>query len=675
MRQSAPHRPAPYFPGLLLIALIVGQAPAPALALAGEAPAAARALAGEAPAAAQAPGGRAAAAGTPDGEALFETHCASCHLATAIPRVLAIDNMRALPPETIVGALTDGAMREQGAELRPAERRAIAEFITGRRAGTPAVPAQDGDCVAADAGDWPRPDGGPRWNGWGAGVTNARFQPAAQARLAAADVPRLRLRWAFGYPRSATAQSQPTVVGGRLFVASERGAVFALDARTGCTHWSFEAQSGVRSAMTVGRLAGGRHAVFFGDFNANVYAVDAATGAEIWRRDVETHVAARITGAPVLHEGRLYVPVSSLEELLAADPEYPCCTFRGSLAVIEAATGELVWQAFTIPEAPAPRGRNPEGYYLMGRAGAAVWSAPTIDAARGLVYAATGNAYTEPAAATSDAIVAFDLATGAIRWTNQLTPGDAFVLGCGGGNPNCPDDDGPDFDFGSSPALVTMTDGRDLLVIGQKSGVAYGLDPDREGAVAWQYRVGAGSELGGIEWGFAVDAEKAYFANSDYLTPEPGGLASVRLRTGELVWFAEPHEPVCEACSPALLAAVTAIPAVVFSGAFDGLFRAYDAADGTVLWEHDTNGEYETVNGVAGQGGSINGPAPWSWTGWSTSTPATPPSAAGPATCCWRSESTELSRSRARTGAPRGPSPGRPGRPSRRSGAGRPSGR
>ena len=419
---------------------------------------------------------------------------------------------------------------------------------------------------------------------------------------------RLQLKWAFGYPDSASAQSQPTLVGGRLFVSSERGVIYALDAKTGCTYWTYAARSGVRSAMTVTRLAGGRHALFFGDFNANVYALDAETGGEIWRRDVEAHLGARITGAPVLHEDRLYVPVSSLEELLAADPEYACCTFRGSIAALDAATGDVAWKSFTIPETPSPRGRNPEGAFLMGPAGAAVWSAPTIDAGRRLVYAATGNAYTAPAAATSDAIVAFDLDTGAIRWTNQLTPDDAFIINCGGGNPNCPDDDGPDFDFGSSPVLVTMTDGRDLLVIGQKSGVGYGLDPDREGAIVWQYRVGAGSALGGIEWGFAVDAEKAYFANSDYLTREPGGLAAVRLRTGELVWYAESHDPVCDRCSPALLAAVTAIPGVVFSGAYDGLFRAYDSEDGSVLWEHDTNGAYDTVNGVAAKGGSINGP-------------------------------------------------------------------
>ena len=548
-----------------------------------------------------------AAAQNPDGEALFEEHCVACHLGDVVPRALSIDNMRALPPAAIVGALTDGAMQQQGAELTPAERRTVAEFITGRSVAADA-PAEGGACAASPPAEWSGLDGTAQWNGWGAGVRNARFQAAEHAGLAAGDVPRLQLKWAFGYPDSASAQSQPTLVGGRLFVSSERGVIYALDAKTGCTYWTYAARSGVRSAMTVTRLAGGRHALFFGDFNANVYALDAETGGEIWRRDVEAHLGARITGAPVLHEDRLYVPVSSLEELLAADPEYACCTFRGSIAALDAATGDVAWKSFTIPETPSPRGRNPEGAFLMGPAGAAVWSAPTIDAGRRLVYAATGNAYTAPAAATSDAIVAFDLDTGAIRWTNQLTPDDAFIINCGGGNPNCPDDDGPDFDFGSSPVLVTMTDGRDLLVIGQKSGVGYGLDPDREGAIVWQYRVGAGSALGGIEWGFAVDAEKAYFANSDYLTREPGGLAAVRLRTGELVWYAESHDPVCDRCSPALLAAVTAIPGVVFSGAYDGLFRAYDSEDGSVLWEHDTNGAYDTVNGVAAKGGSINGP-------------------------------------------------------------------
>ena len=548
-----------------------------------------------------------AAAQDPDGEALFEEHCAACHLGNVVPRVLAIDNMRAVPPAAIVGALTDGIMQQQGAELSLEERRAVAEFITGRSVVEDADTAA-GLCATSPAADWSGLDGGAQWNGWGVDVRNTRFQPAVHAALPAADVPRLQLKWAFGYPDAASAQSQPTVVGGRLFIASERSTVFSLDAQTGCTYWAYAPQSGVRSAMTVGRLADGQHALFFGDFNANVYALDAATGAEIWRRDVEDHPGARITGAPVLYEDRLYVPVSSLEEVLAADPEYVCCTFRGSVVALDTATGDVAWQTYTISETPAPRGRNPEGAFLMGPSGAAVWSAPTVDAERGLLYAATGNAYTEPAPATSDAIIAFDLDTGAIRWTSQFTQDDAFILNCRGANPNCPDESGPDFDFGASPVLITMSDGRDLLVVGQKSGVGFGLDPDREGAVAWRYQVGPGSALGGIEWGFTVDAEKAYFANSGFLTPEPGGLAAVRLRTGELVWYGEPHEPVCDGCSPALLAAITSIPGVVFSGALDGLFRAYDAEDGSVLWEFDTNGDYDTVNGVPASGGSINGP-------------------------------------------------------------------
>ena len=477
------------------------------------------------------------AAQAPDGEALFEQHCAACHLADVIPRALAIDNMRALPPAAVVGALTDGAMRQQGEDLSPAERRAIAEFITGRRVAEDGA-RENGACAVSSPGGWPGLDGGPLWNGWGVDVTNSRFQPGEHAGLAAEDVPRLRLKWAFGYPDSATAQSQPTVAGGRLFVASERGVVYALDAKTGCTHWTFAAQSGVRSAMSVTRLPDRRHALFFGDFNANVYALDAATGAGIWRRDVETHEGARITGAPVHHAGRLYVPVSSLEELLAANPEYPCCTFRGSIAALDAATGEMLWQSFTIPETPRPRGRNPEGFFLMGPSGAAVWSAPTVDAQRGLVYAATGNAYTEPAADTSDAIIAFDVDTGAIRWTNQLTPDDAFILNCGGGNPNCPDDNGPDFDFGASPVLVTTGDGRDLLVIGQKAGVGYALDPDADGAIVWRYQVGRGQRARRHRMGFRGGRREGVLRQLGLPDPRAGGLR--RCACGRASWPGTP---------------------------------------------------------------------------------------------------------------------------------------
>ena len=557
------------------------------------------------------------AAQEPDGAELFEGQCAMCHTPPGVQRAPVLETMRARSPDAIVAALTSGAMALQGQELTILERRAVAEFITGRTASGDPIGTSVGRCESTPALEDPLD--GPHWSGWGVGPENLRLQSAEGAGLGVVQVPALTLKWAFGFPESTSAWAQPAVAGGRLFVGSQNGVIYALDAKTGCSYWTYVARGGVRTAISVGAVGDG-HALFFGDLTASVYAIDAATGAELWSRDVDSHPAARITGAPTLYAGRLYVPVSSLEEALAADQDYGCCTFRGSVVALDAATGEQIWKAFAIPEEPVPRGAGPDGTTLSGPGGAAIWSSPTIDPSRGVVYAATGNAYTQPAAETSDAIVAFDLDTGEVRWSHQLTPDDAFILGCGGNNANCPENEGPDHDFGASPALVTMTNGRDLLVIGQKSGMTYGLDPDREGAVVWQYRAGAGSALGGIEWGFAVDGDKAYFAVSDLLTPEPGGLMAVRLRTGELVWYAEPPAPICAAsgvrsgfmsgCDAALPAAVTAIPGVVFSGSNDGGLRAHSAETGEVIWTYDTNRDFDTVNGVPASGGSLNASGP-----------------------------------------------------------------
>ncbi|HIE91527.1 MAG TPA: cytochrome C oxidase Cbb3 [Acidobacteria bacterium] len=548
-----------------------------------------------------------------------------------------VEALRARGAEAIVNALTSGVMQVEGEDLTPGERAAIAAFVAGGPVGG-VVDTSLWACGTAAALDDPL--AAPYWSGWGVGPENRRFQPAEHAGLTARQVPDLTLQWAVGFADTTSMWAQPTVAGGRLFIGSQEGTVSALDAKTGCRHWSFTAAAGVRTAISVGaRADSGGHALFFGDVDANVYAINAATGAELWTREVEAHPGARITGAPVLHDGRLYVSVSSVEEALAANPAYPCCTFRGSVVALDAESGEQIWKTYVIPEAPGPLANSEAGQERFGPAGAAIWSAATLDVERGALYVGTGNAYTQPAAETSDAVMALDLETGAIRWTNQMTPADAFIMGCRGTNANCPEDAGPDHDFGASPALVTMTNGRDLLVVGQKSGETYGLDPDAEGSVVWQYVAGPGSALGGIEWGFAVDGDKAYFANSGMLTAEPGGLSAVGLRTGELVWYAEPPAPLCAeaadadgaagarsgragrggrggrggagfGCNAALPAAITAIPGVIFSGSNDGGFRAHSAENGDVLWTFDANGEFETVNGVPARGGSINGPGP-----------------------------------------------------------------
>ena len=452
------------------------------------------------------------------------------------------------------------------------------------------------------------------WNGWGTNVTNTRFQPADQSRLSATDVPKLKLKWAFGIPNVMQSRSQPAIAGGRLFMASDSAVIYALDPKSGCTYWTFKALANVRTAISIDARA-----IYFADAKANAYAVDRATGVQLWVRKVDEHPFAKSTGAPTLYDGRLYVTASGVgEETSATRPDYQCCTFRGSVTALDVSTGNVVWKAYTIPDEPKPRGKTATGTPLWGPSGAGVWSAPTIDAKRGLIYVATGNGYSDPPQKTSDAVIAFDLKTGKMKWSSQVTPKDVWVLGCNNrpgqpANPTCPEEVGPDFDFAASPILTTMPNGRDVIVIPQKSGVGYALDPEKEGEIVWQYRFGRGSPIGGV-WGAAVDQQQAYFAAADYNTPGPGGLHAVRLETGARVWYAPPKQPpLCagaSVCSTAQSAALTAIPGVVFSGSADGGIRAYSTKDGTVIWEFDTNQSFETVNGVKANGGSIDGPGP-----------------------------------------------------------------
>ena len=495
---------------------------------------------------------------------------------------------------------------------------------------TAAAPST-GACPDNGAVAFANPLNEPHWNGWGVDPSQHRFQPADMARLSASDLPRLKLKWAFGFPGARRAVTQPTVFGGRVFVGSENGKVYSLDAKTGCTYWAFDAVRGVRSAIVIGRRGDG-WAAYFGDRAANVYALDALTGKALWTTKVDEHPAAMITGSPTLAGGTLFIGVSSFEEVTGANPSYSCCTFRGSLVALDASSGKIAWKTFTIADEAKPSGANRNGVQQLGPSGAAIWSAPTFDAATKRVYATTGDNYSDPPSGTSDAIVAFDAASGDLAWARQITPGDAFTVACPSGI-NCPKSHGPDFDFGSSAVLASLPGGKRVLVAGQKSGVVTAVDPDHGGAIVWQTRVGAGSALGGVQWGVAADESKVYVALSDpklrrvpagtpgaqtlALNPSVallldsktgGGLSALRLDTGEQVWRT-PH-PGCgdvPGCSPAQSAAVTAIPGLVFSGGLDGHLRAYFADNGKIAWDVDTKGDYQTVNGVAAKGGSIDG--------------------------------------------------------------------
>jgi polyvinyl alcohol dehydrogenase (cytochrome) len=524
-------------------------------------------------------------------------------------------------------------MRVRATERSRAQRRALATYVSGKplAADSSGVMPRSAFCSAASPPS-PTPLAGPAWNGWGHGITNTRFQSAAAAGIVADDVPRLKLKWAFGFPGATSAGTQPVVAGGRVYIATAEGEVYVLDAKTGCLHWTLEVEAAVRSAITLEQRANGELVAYFGDQAANIYAVDARVGKVLWKVEVDEHPHAAITAAPQLHNGRLYVPVSSREESQVGDPRYPCCSFRGSVVALDAKTGRRLWKTYTVSQEPAATAKNSTGTQLYGPAGGAIWNTPTIDIRRGVLYVGTGNNFAPPSTEASDSLVAFDLDTGRIRWVRQITENDIWNGSCRQPNREaavCPDKDAPDFDFTGSPLLFApplfpvwndpctwnlQRPGCQLIVVGNKTGIIFGFDPDASGQIVWERRVARGSSSGGVFWGSATDGVNIYAANADFIAEDPaasGGMNAVDLRTGQLVWSV-PGAGCAnkKPCKPSQAAAVTLIPGAAFSGTMDGRLRAYSTRDGKVLWEYDTAREFTTVNGVKANGGSMSNSGP-----------------------------------------------------------------
>jgi len=540
----------------------------------------------------------------------FTGRCAGCHDSGkdgATDRYA----LNLFSPEQVLASMTTGAIAKYAQGLSEFEMRVVAVYVGGRPLGA----ASSGDaalmknrCSASPPFE-PAAAGG--WNGWGVDAANTRYQ--GNPGIAAADVPKLTLKWAFGFPNGNSAYGQPSVIGGRVFVGADTGFVYALDAKSGCIHWSFRANAGVRTAITIGGGSGAhRYLAYFGDVKANIYAVDAESGVKVWSDRVDTHPVARVTGAPTLAGGRLYVPMSSLEESGAGNPSYPCCTFRGGVVSYDAQSGRRLWTARTIAERAMPTRKTSKGTQLYAPAGAGVWSAPSVDLKRRAVYVATGNGYTQPAVQGSDAVIAFDLDSGRRLWTRQVMASDAYVRDCPGKyRPNvptanksetCPDDLGPDMDFGNAQILRALPNGKSLIVVGQKDGHVWALDPDREGAVVWSRQVGLGLDGGGgaIMWGSAADERFAYYPVTR--AAQTLGVAALRLQDGEIVWRGSPADGGA--------APVTAIPGALFFAASTGTVYAYSTDDGKALWRFETAREFETVNGVPAKGGNIGSAGP-----------------------------------------------------------------
>ena len=565
--------------------------------------------------------GAARGSGSASGADIYQKRCATCH-DQAGSRAPSRDALQKLSAARILRTLNFGLMMAIAYPLNRADREAVANYLGTKAEETPlptsAFCAANVSILSGPAND--------SWRGWSPSASNARYQTAEQAGLAPGQVPRLKLKWAIGFPGDVTAFGAPTVVNGTLFIGSASGAIEAVDAKTGCTHWVYQADGPVRSAI-LPVPSGSSTSLVFTDLIGWGYALDAKSGHMIWKKRIDEHEAARLTGSAVELNGVVYIPAASWEETRSLNPEYTCCTFRGSVTAIRVRDGSMVWRAFTIDRPAQKTGTNSAGAQQWGPSGAPIWSAPTVDAKRGMLYVATGDNYSEPATATSDAVLALDLKTGRVAWSTQVTANDAYTSACRSKGVNCPPADGPDFDFGSSAILVRAPNGKEILVAGQKSGVVTAFDPDAKGKILWQTRVGKGGLNGGVQWGMATDGQKVYAAVSDVhavmntagpiggATFDPvqgGGLTALHLEDGTKAWFAPSHpcEPPRPGCSPGQSAALTLIPGVVFSPGLDGHLRAFSTEDGTMVWDFDTAREYSTVNGVPAKGGSIDGAGP-----------------------------------------------------------------
>ena len=553
-----------------------------------------------------------------DGATVFKLYCATCHEGPGNDRAPTREVMGQLSPEQILQALEKGAMQVQAAERSRAQRRSVAEFLSGKTFG--AAPHQPFPESAYCANTGVKSDASlhaPAWNGWGVDNANTRFQTGAAAGLSAAQVPALKLKWAFGLPGASSGGTQPVVAGGRLYFGNAEGDLFALDAKTGCIFWRTEVEAGIRSAPVLAPRAGGGVTAYIGDQAANAYAIDAANGKVLWKVKVDDYPQAAITAAPQWHNGLVYVPVSSREESKTGDPRYPCCAFRGSMVALDAATGQQAWKTYTIAQKATPSGKNSVGTVIVGPSGVPIWNTPSIDAQRGVLYVGTGNNYSPPATAASDAIVAFNLKTGAMTVLRQHVEDDIWSASCRRPDREpavCPVAEAPDADFGSSPVLVTTKAGQPLLVAGNKSGRVWALDPASGGKAVWDQQVGQGGTGGGVLWGLAVGEERVYVPNGFFDAKKPdasGAMTALDLHTGKVLW-STPNPP-CGArkpCKPSHAAAVSAMPGVVFSGTMDGQLHAYDAASGQIIWSYDSVRSYTTLNGVSAKGGSMSNAGP-----------------------------------------------------------------
>lgn len=536
-------------------------------------------------------------------EALFAKRCAVCHEGTQA-NIPSRTSLTYRGPDSVVRSLTDGLMKEMAVGLSAEQIDSLAVLLTGRKPTGFVDPMKN----ACDKSSAPVVVAEDDWSSLSGDLHNTRFK--ANSSIKAKDIDQLQVEWAFAYPGGAPGVA--SLAGGRLFLATGTGYIMALDADTGCTYWAYDNGGAITRRVSVAPIEPGSKqvGVFFGDANGRATALDARTGKLLWQTEIEEHVLSRVTSAPSIYNGRVYVPVSSIEDPLTHDPSYQCCTSRGSVVALDASTGDLIWKQYNIMQAPKALAHDEQSHAAaFSPAGAAVYLPLAIDARRNVLYAATAESYTVENPPGPYSVIAYDLDTGARKWEQQFLPGAAEreKVCKAVGYTDCRNL----FSMGTAVTIQTLPDGREILLAGQKWGYVYALDPDNEGQLLWKNKVAAGGDLGGIMYGVAVDQDAVYVPISDAYTEKPGGLVRLDPKTGKTRWQIEAPEAQCswdkEECEAAAVSAATLIPGAVFVGFSDGHLRVYGTESGNLLRDFDLARPFEAANGIPAHGGPVNG--------------------------------------------------------------------
>ncbi|MDA1073158.1 MAG: PQQ-binding-like beta-propeller repeat protein [Proteobacteria bacterium] len=557
---------------------------------------------------------------------VYQQHCAVCHDNPSETRAPPLSALQQMDERSLRDSLrAGGTMEAQGKVLDRAALFNLVDFLA---------------MAKVEAGEWlsgmmcsedrrsvnlAAPHG---MLNFGVDVSGHRRLSAAQAGVNSAQMGQLELAWAIGFPNTTQLRTSPVIIGKTMFYSPvTTGTVLAFDLEqpAPCVKWVHSIGTAGRTSLSYG-LLDGKPALTFADRQGVVHALDAATGALLWSEYAPHSQGSRVTGAPVIHANKVVVNISGSGVGRAMDPNYECCVEHGSVTALDGATGTRLWTWHTMVDASYTGEVSRSGVKLRGPSGAPIWSTPTIDAKRNLVYVTTGENTSLPATDSSDAVIALDLDTGKRVWGFQALPNDVWNMSCRtpweSSGPNCPPPDKSvlkDHDFGAQAILTQTADGSDILLAGQKSGDVWALNPDT-GDLIWNVRFGQGTPLGGIHWGIAIDDERVFATIYDPALPGPEsvaqpGLYAVDISTGKLAWQHR-LEPDCSAqrqerfagCSGrfGLSAAPLVVDNTVLAAGADGRFYAFAADTGEIVWQFDTLTDFKTINGVEGKGGSID---------------------------------------------------------------------